>query len=108
MDIQTKLKRNLEIIDILSEAYSSLFFFNFEDGSSGVITVSKELKDSIPGLIASCEKLEDVFKAFILDQVHPDDRDLLLGIASRSFVAKQLAHQISLNPTDDRQSLAYY
>ena len=93
MDIQTKLKRNLEIIDILSEAYSSLFFFNFEDGSSGVITVSKELKDSITALIASCEKLEDVFKAFILDQVHPDDRDLLLGIASRSFVAKQLAHQ---------------
>ena len=93
MDIQANLKRNLEIIDILSEAYSSLFFFNFDDGSSGVITVSKELKDSVAGLIASSEKLENVFKAFVLEQVHPDDRDLLLGIASRSFVAKQLAHQ---------------
>ena len=93
MDIQTNLKRNLEIIDILSEAYSSLFFFNFDDGSSGVITVSKEIKDSITSLLTSYEKLEDVFKAFVKVQVHPDDKDLLLGIASREYVANQLLHK---------------
>ena len=93
MEIQANLKRNLEIIDILSEDYSSLFFFNFEDGSSGVISVGKDIKDSISSLLKSCEKLEDVFKGFVLAQAHPDDRKMLLGLASRGYVARQLLHK---------------
>ena len=93
MEIQANLKQNLEIIDILSEDYSSLFFFNFEDGSSGVLSVSNAIKDSVNKLFSSCEKLEDVFKAFVLAQAHPDDREMLLGLASRDYVARQLAHQ---------------
>ena len=93
MQIQSKLKRNLEIIDILSEDYSSLFYFNFEDGSTGVLTVSESIKDSISSLLSSCEKLEDVFKAFVKAQAHPDDVEMLLELASREYVAKQLAHQ---------------
>ena len=93
MQIQSKLKRNLEIIDILSEDYSSLFYFNFEDGSTGVLTVSESIKDSINSLLSSCEKLEDVFKAFVKAQAHPDDVEMLLELASREYVAKQLAHQ---------------
>ena len=93
MQIQSNLKRNLEIIDILSEDYSSLFFFNFEDGSTGVLTVSDPIKDSINGLLSSCDKLEDVFKAFVKVQAHPEDVDMLLGLASREYIAKKLAHQ---------------
>ena len=93
MQIQSKLKRNLEIIDILSEDYSSLFFFNFEDDSNGVLAVSADIKESLKDFFASCTKLEDVFKAFVLAQVHPDDREMLLGIASREYVAQKLMHQ---------------
>ena len=93
MQIQSNLKRNLEIIDILSEDYSSLFFFNIEDGSTGVLTVSEPIKDSIHGLLSSCDKLEDVFKAFVKAQAHPEDVDMLLGLASREYIANKLAHQ---------------
>lgn len=93
MQIQANLKQNLEIIDILSEDYSSLFYFNFEDGLTGVLTVSESLKDSINKLLSSCDKLEDVFKAFVKAQAHPDDKDMLLELASREYIAKQLAHQ---------------
>ena len=93
MQIQANLKRNLEIIDILSEDYSSLFYFNLVDNTSGVLTVRQEISDSLKDLLASCEKLEDVFKAFVLSQAHPDDREKLVGLASREYVAQQLMHQ---------------
>ena len=93
MQIQANLKQNLEIIDILSEDYSSLFYFNFENGSTGVLTVSESLKESINSLLSSCDKLEDVFKAFVRAQAHPDDVDMLLVLASREYIAEKLAHQ---------------
>ena len=93
MEIQAKLKRNLEIIDILSEDYTSLFFFNLQDNTSGVLAVRKEIKESLSDLFVSCDRLEDVFKAFVLDQVHPDDREKLIGLASREYVAQELSHQ---------------
>ncbi len=93
MEIQSNLKRNLEIIDILSEDYSSLFYFNIEDNTSGVLAVREDLRTSLNNLFASCERLEDVFKAFVMDLAHPDDREKLVGLASREYVAEQLLHQ---------------
>jgi signal transduction histidine kinase/CheY-like chemotaxis protein len=93
MEIQSNLKQNLEIIDILSEDYSSLFYFNLVDGTSGVLAVREDIRDSLSNLFASCERLEDVFKAFVLDMAHPDDREKLIGLASRDIVAEQLMHQ---------------
>jgi signal transduction histidine kinase/DNA-binding response OmpR family regulator len=93
MQIQTNLKRNLEIIDILSEDYSSLFYFNLVDNSSGVLAVRDDIRDSLRDLFATCERLEDVFKAFVLNMAHPDDREKLVGLASREVVAEKLKHQ---------------
>ena len=93
MQIQANLKRNLEIIDILSEDYSSLFYFNLVDNTSGVLAVRQEISESLKSLFASCEKLEDVFKEFVLTQAHPDDREKLVGLASLEYVAQQLMHQ---------------
>ena len=93
MEIQSKLKRNLEIIDILSEDYTSLFFFNLVDNTNGVLSVRKEIKDSLSDLFVSCDRLEDVFKGFVTKLVHPDDREKLLELASRDYVAEELHHQ---------------
>ena len=93
MEIQANLKQNLEIIDILSEDYSSLFFFNLVDGSSGVLSVREDIRGALSDKFASCERLEDVFKAFVLDMAHPDDREKLVGLASREVVAEKLMHQ---------------
>ena len=93
MEIQSRLKRNLEIIDILSEDYSSLFYFNFEDDTNGVIAVTKDIRESLSDFFVTCTRLEEVFKAFVLAQVHPEDKEMLLGIASREYVAEQLMHR---------------
>ncbi|SHK36303.1 response regulator [Fibrobacter sp. UWB12] len=93
MQIQSNLKRNLEIIDILSEDYSSLFYFNLVDNTSGVLAVREDIRGALKDLFANCERLEDVFKAFVLDMAHPDDRDKLIGLASREVVAEKLEHQ---------------
>ena len=93
MEIQSNLKQNLEIIDILSEDYSSLFYFNLVDGSSGVLAVREDIRESLNNVFASCDRLEDVFKAFVLDMAHPDDREKLFKLASREIVAEQLMHQ---------------
>ncbi|WP_290763521.1 response regulator [Fibrobacter sp. UBA4297] len=93
MDIQSNLKRNLEIIDILSEDYSSLFYFNLVDNTSGVLAVRSEINDSLKDFFVSCNRLEDVFKEFVLAQAHPDDRERLMKLASREVVASYLMHQ---------------
>ena len=93
MEIQSNLKQNLEIIDILSEDYSSLFYFNLVDNSNGVLAVREDIKKALSSQFASCEKLEDVFTAFVLSMAHPDDRERLIGFASRDVVAAQLMHQ---------------
>ena len=93
MQIQSKLKQNLEIIDILSEDYSSLFYFNLVEGSSGVLSVREEIRNSLSSLFASCERLEDVFRFFVLEMAHPDDREKLVGLASREVVAELLRHK---------------
>lgn len=93
MQIQSNLKRNLEIIDILSEDYSSLFYFNLVDGTSGVLAVREDIRVALKDLFATCKRLEDVFKAFVLDMAHPEDREKLVGLASREVVAEKLMHQ---------------
>ena len=93
MEIQSNLKQNLEIIDILSEDYSSLFYFNLVDNTSGVLAVREDIRAALKDPFANCERLEDVFKAFVLDMAHPDDREKLIGLASREYVAGQLMHQ---------------
>ena len=93
MEIQAKLKRNLEIIDILSEDYTALFFINVEENTDGVLAVSDRIKNSVKGFFESNDKLIDSFRDYIATLVHPDDREKLLTIGKKQYISALLRHQ---------------
>ena len=93
MEIQTNLKRNLEIIDILSEDYTALFFLNIEEHSNGVLAVSDRIKDAVSGFFSTHNKLLDAYRDYVHTLVHPDDRDMLSVIGHMDYIGKRLEHQ---------------
>ncbi len=93
MEIQSKLKRNLEIIDILSEDYTALFFMNLEENVDGLLAVSDRIKKSVSRFFTKNEALIDSFRGYVNTLVHPDDREKLLTIGKKEYIGEHLMHQ---------------
>ena len=93
MEIQAKLKRNLEIIDILSEDYTALFFINIDENTEGVLAVSDRIKNLVNGFFETNDRLIDSFQDYIQALVHPDDREKLKSVSKKEYIGELLRHQ---------------
>lgn len=76
MDVQEKLERNLEIIDILSEDYTGLFFLNLETRTSEVLSISDRIRKDSGPIVERTVNIIDALREFVDTLVHPDDRYL--------------------------------
>lgn len=90
MEIQEKLKRNLEIIDILSENYTALFYINTATSYVGLISLSDSVKHETGAITAPSCKLEDSIKIYIDRFVHPEDKDKLARVANVDYLREAL------------------
>ena len=97
LEIQEKLKRNLEIIDILSEDYTALYYMNFKTLKTGVLSLVNDDNTDVRDFISQNDNLMDVFKNFVEELVHPSDRSLLEPYMDLEYVRKTLANQKRIN-----------
>ena len=97
LEIQEKLKRNLEIIDILSEDYTALYYMNFKTLKTGVLSLVHDDNTDVRDFISQNDNLMDVFKNFVEELVHPSDRSLLEPYMDLEYVRKTLANQKRIN-----------
>ena len=97
LEIQEKLKRNLEIIDILSEDYTALYYMNFKTLKTGVLSLVNDENADVRDFISQNDNLIDVFKNFVTELVHPSDRELLEPYMDLEYVRKCLANQKRIN-----------
>lgn len=97
LEIQEKLKRNLEIIDILSEDYTALYYMNFKTLKTGVLSLDDDNHSEIRDFISQNGDLMDTFKQFVAELVHPDDRSLLEPYKDMDYIRESLAHQKRIN-----------
>ena len=97
LEIQEKLKRNLEIIDILSEDYTALYYMNFKTLKTGVLSLVNDENADVRDFISQNDNLIDLFKNFVTELVHPSDRELLEPYMDLEYVRKCLANQKRIN-----------
>lgn len=97
LEIQEKLKRNLEIIDILSEDYTALYYMNFKTLKTGVLSLAHDDNADVRDFISQNDNLMDVFKNFVEELVYPSDRSLLEPYMDLEYVRKTLANQKRIN-----------
>ena len=97
LEIQEKLKRNLEIIDILSEDYTALYYMNFKTLKTGVLSLVHDDNTDVRDFISQNDNLMDVFKNFVEELVHPSDRSLLEPYMDLEYVRKTLVNQKRIN-----------
>ena len=97
LEIQEKLKRNLEIIDILSEDYTALYYMNFKTLKTGVLSLVNDDNTDVRDFISQNDNLMDVFKNFVEELVYPSDRSLLEPYMDLEYVRKTLANQKRIN-----------
>ena len=97
LEIQEKLKRNLEIIDILSEDYTALYYVNLKTMQTGVLSLSNFVKPDMGAIITESGDLLESYRRFVAELVHPDDRRLLEPYMDLSYLRERLSTQKRIN-----------
>lgn len=69
--------RNHEIIDILSEKYTGLIYFNVDTGQGEIISLSDSFKPMVDEILSKHDNLYDTLLEYFKRYVHPDDMHLL-------------------------------
>lgn len=93
IEIQEKLKRNLEIIDILSEDYTALFYLNLKMMGMGVLSLSKLVQPDTGVIVAQTDSIFSAFSRFVSELVHPADRPFLEDAGNVKSIRNKLLHQ---------------
>lgn len=97
LEIQEKLKRNLEIIDILSEDYTALYYMNFKTLKTGVLSLVNDENADVRDFISQNDDIMDLFRHYVVELVHPSDKSLLEPYMDMDYVRKCLANQKRIN-----------
>lgn len=97
LEIQENLKRNLEIIDILSEDYTALYYVNLKTMQTGVLSFSNYVQPDMGVIMAESNDLFVSFRRFINELVYPADRGLLEPYLDLSYLREQLSTQKRIN-----------
>lgn len=97
MEIQKRLERNLEIIDILSEEYTGLYFLNLNERFGNALAVNDLRMMENVGLDSDRLDLRDAFSKFVENYVHPEDKKYLEALMDYDEIRQRLMYQKRLN-----------
>ncbi|MBQ7651705.1 MAG: response regulator, partial [Victivallales bacterium] len=80
-DKKRQMTQNLEIISGLATEYTALYYLNLDTGTFKVYSISDRLADT-KKLIRGNSNFMEVYKCFVMNSVHPDDRETLLRVTN--------------------------
>lgn len=74
--------KNKNIISVLSQNYTGLYYANLKERTAEVISISKEINFDTGGIIKNVESLQVAMRIFARKLVHPEDADEIEKLAS--------------------------
>ncbi|MBE6913579.1 MAG: transporter substrate-binding domain-containing protein [Ruminococcaceae bacterium] len=88
-----RLRRNDEVIKILSNDYTGLYHFNISRSEGSMISMSERIQHDTGASLAQAPSLQDALMTFIKTLVHPNDRAMLAEVADPEKIRERLMHK---------------
>ena len=79
---ERKLKRNIEIIEILASEYSSVYYIDLTTDELDTYTMNEQTESSFGTVFRSGIRYSEAFKMYVGTLVHPSDKEKMLGAGS--------------------------
>ena len=79
---ETKLKRNIEIIEILASEYSSVYYIDLTTDGLDPYTMNEQTENEFGKIFRSGIHYSDAFKLYVDTLVYPDDKEMMLKAGS--------------------------
>lgn len=97
MLVQKKLEKTLEIIDVLSENYTSLYYINLQEKDISVLSVLNKNESENDEIQPLKTPFVETVSHFIETQVYAEDRHFFFEILDVNELRKKLQHQKKIN-----------
>ena len=88
-DKKLQMAQNLEIIGGLATEYTALYYLNLDTGTFKVYSISDRLADT-KKLIHDKSDFMEVYRSFVMNSVHPDDREMLIRVTNPQNIREVL------------------
>ena len=79
---ETKLKRNIEIIEILASEYTSVYYIDLTTDELDTYTMNERTETEFGNIFRSGIHYSEAFKMYVDTLVYPEDRDKMLKAGS--------------------------
>ena len=96
---ETKLQRNIEIIEILASEYTSVYYIDLTTDELDPYTMNEQTETEFGKIFRSGIRYSEAFKMYVNTLVYPDDKEKMLKAGSIYNILMELSTKKTFNTT---------